>query len=83
MIVIYGAPNCGWCTKAKALAENMSLQYEYRDVSDDAFKQELKARKPDCKTIPQIWWNDNYIGGYTEFALEVENTIGGYGDGKI
>ena len=83
MIVIYGRPNCGWCVRAKILAEDMNLKYDYRDISDDALRDELKAKKPDCKTVPQIWWNDRYIGGYSEFALEVENTIGGYGDGKI
>ena len=83
MIVIYGGPDCGWCTKAKQLAEDINLKYEYRDVSDDAIKQELKERYPECKTIPQIWWHDRHIGGYSEFALEVENTIGGYGGGKI
>lgn len=83
MIVIYGGPKCEWCTRAKELAKNMNLRHEYRDVSDDSVKQELKERKPDCKTIPQIWWDDRYVGGYSEFALEIENTIGGYGDGKI
>jgi hypothetical protein len=30
--------------------------------------------KPDAETVPQIWWHDNYIGGYNEFATEIENT---------
>jgi glutaredoxin len=43
----------------------------------------MKALSPTSKTIPQIFWNGNYIGGYDAFAIEVENTIGGYGDGKV
>ena len=84
MITIYAKNNCSWCTKAKKLAEDINIRHEYRNVDTNVqFIIELSALKPDAKTLPQIWWNDRYIGGYTEFAREVENTIGGYGDGKI
>jgi glutaredoxin len=29
---------------------------------------------PNHKTIPQIWWHGIHIGGYDNFAREVENT---------
>lgn len=84
MITIYAKNNCGWCTKAKKLAEDINIQHDYRNVDTNVqFIIELSALKPDAKTLPQIWWNNRYIGGYIEFAREVENTIGGYGDGKI
>jgi glutaredoxin len=44
---------------------------------------ELSTLKPDVKTLPQIWWDNRYIGGYTDFAAEIENTMGNYGNGKI
>jgi glutaredoxin 1 len=84
MITIYSKNNCGWCTKAKELAETLGHRIEYRNVDTNVqFILELSALKPDVKTLPQIWWDDRYIGGYTDFAAEVENTIGGFGDGKI
>lgn len=84
MIVIYGTTSCTYCQKAKDLAETRGLQFEFRNMDlNEQFYVELKALKPDFKKVPQIWWDNRYIGGYTNFAEEVENTIGGYGDGKV
>lgn len=84
MITIYGTQTCKWCKAAVALAEAQGLKYEYRSVDlNEQFYIELKALKPDMKTVPQIWWDNRYIGGYSDFAQEIENTSGGYGDGKI
>lgn len=83
-VIIYSKNNCEWCTKAKKLAEDMNIDVDYRNVDDNIdFGFELMAAKPNAKTLPQIWWNNRYIGGYTEFAQEAENTIGTYGHGKI
>lgn len=74
MIVIYGKSSCGWCDKAKALAEQYRLDYEYRSVDNDEYKQQLKQMIPDVKTVPQIWWHGKHVGGYEAFAAEIENT---------
>jgi glutaredoxin len=84
MIVIYGTTHCKWCKAAVALADARGLRHEYRPIDEnEQFYIELKALKPEAKTVPQIWWDNRYIGGYTDFAQEVENTEGGFGDGKI
>lgn len=83
MIKIYGKPACPWCVKAKKLAERYGMKYEYIDIQYKEGFDELSSKLSEVKTVPQIWWHDNHIGGYEEFAIEVENTSGGYGDGKI
>ena len=84
MITIYGAEWCAWCKKAKELAEDRQLRYEWKDVEDPDVYDEMKSRIPSAKTsIPQIFWDKRHVGGYTDFAIEVENTIGGYGDGRL
>jgi glutaredoxin len=82
MIVIYGNEACVYCRKAKRLAEQYELRYEWKDTDSDFILNELKTMLPNVKTIPQIWWNGNHIGGYEDFATAVNNTIGGYGEGK-
>ena len=79
MIVIYGAPWCMWCIKAKNLAEQYQLDFVYKDVDDVEIKQQLKEKLPDTKSIPQILWHGRHIGGYEDFAREIENTLGNYG----
>jgi glutaredoxin len=84
MITIYGKDNCGYCTKAKVLAEKYSLEYEYRDIKDPDNMLELFLRNPDAKTVPQIFWDDKYIGGYNGFTTEIENLgLGNYGQGEF
>jgi glutaredoxin 3 len=84
MIVIYSINGCVFCEKAKRLAEDYKLSYvEHKIDENQAKRQELLEMIPDVKTVPQIWWNDRHIGGYTEFVSEVENTINNYGHGKL
>lgn len=84
MITIYAKNNCKWCTLAKELAENRNLPYKYLNTEKDVEHiLELMSIKPDTKTLPQIWWDGRYIGGYDDFATEIENTMGDYGNGKI
>ena len=83
MVIIYGKDRCGWCDKAKELCEDYRLDYEYRNVGHEHYLTELKEKVPDVKTVPQIYWRGKYIGGYYEFASEIQNTIGGYGENAI
>lgn len=83
MIKIYGNQYCPYCLRAKRFAESYGLKYDWLDTDEPENMKELKTLLPEFKTIPQIWWHERYVGGYTEFAAEVENTLGGFGDGKI
>jgi glutaredoxin 3 len=74
MVIIYGTEWCSYCIRAKKLVEQYQLDFQFRDVDTDEMKQQLKAILPDYKTIPQIWWHGNHIGGYDDFVCELENT---------
>lgn len=83
MITIYGSPICGWCIRSKNLAERYNLTYTWKDINEDPILKELHTLLPGASAIPQIWWHDRHIGGYEEFAAEIENTVGGHGDQKF
>lgn len=83
MLTIYGTSNCSYCDKAKALADMFSLKWEFFNLEESVdLYEELKGRIS-FKTVPQIFWHDRHIGGYDDLVVEIENTMGGYGDGKI
>jgi len=83
MIEIYGTPTCGFCLRAKRLAERYNIEFEYKDITYTNNRQELIERLgEEPKTVPQIYWHDNYVGGYNELAAEIENTRN-FGDGPI
>lgn len=79
-IKIYGKSSCPWCDKAKDLASRYGFQYEYFDIGDKQYYDELKEAVPDLKTVPQIFWDGRHVGGYSGLANEIENTLGGFGD---
>jgi glutaredoxin len=65
-VVIYSKPNCVWCDKAKELLQQNGLSYSERDVTNPTFKMELLNIIKDVRTVPQIFINDNHIGGFKE-----------------
>jgi glutaredoxin len=83
MIEIYGNVSCEWCIKAKELCKQYNLKYEYKSLDKDTVLMEFMKKFPSARTVPQITWNGKYIGGYSELAEEITNTINNYGDGKI
>lgn len=84
MITIYGTSVCSYCLRAKNLAKRYGLEHEFKNIEFDYFKKELDERVDfEYKTVPQIWWDNRYIGGYDDLTKEIENTIGGYGEGKF
>jgi glutaredoxin 1 len=75
MIKIYGRPNCGFCDRAKKLAQLHHLPHEYIDIQESAeAAAEFKNKFPDARSVPQIEWAGRHVGGYSEFHQEVENT---------
>ena len=76
MITIYGKANCGFCTKAKTLAESKMLKYEYKDVgiSKDTLNELMDRAPVPVKSVPQIFIRNEYIGGFSEFSRYIEET---------
>lgn len=69
MIKIYGKPSCTYCIRARSLCESKGLEYEYITVGKDIDADELKELCPvPVRSVPQIFDNEDYIGGFNEFT---------------
>ena len=67
MVEIWGRNNCSWCTAAKNLCEKMGYEYNYNTLNTAEEHIDLADRMgADFKTVPQIFMDDRYIGGYEE-----------------
>jgi len=74
MIEIYGKPQCPYCEQAKALCEQMKLEYVYKSMGTDLIREELLEMFPEARTVPQIIINGTKIGGYNELVKYIEET---------
>ena len=65
-IIIYTTKTCGYCYLAKNLLKKYSLKYTEIDVSNNIIKNEMIRKSSGIKTVPQIFFNNNRIGGFYE-----------------
>ena len=76
-ILIYTGPSCNFCDAAKRLLERNKLKFNEIDVSSgENIRDEMIKKSNGQRTIPQIFFDDHHVGGYTELrALEKENKL--------
>ena len=69
--IVWSKPACGYCVKAKNLLQAKGIEYEERNIAEGWKIQDLLEAAPNAKTMPQIWLDDKYVGGY----LELEDAL--------
>ncbi|NLJ92867.1 MAG: GrxA family glutaredoxin [Aeromonadales bacterium] len=82
-VVIFGRPGCPFCVRAKELAEKLStdredVKYRYIDIHEEGISREDLEKtvgKP-VETVPQIFIDQEHIGGYTEFEAYAKANLG-------
>ncbi len=76
-ITMYTGPRCGYCEAAKRLLTRNNAPYNEIDISKvDGAMDEMIKKANGRRTIPQIFFDEQHIGGYDEVrALEKENKL--------
>ena len=65
--VVWSKDSCPFCVQAKALLKQKNIEFEERNINQgDWTKEQLLEAVPTARTLPQIFLDDNYIGGFTE-----------------
>lgn len=68
-VEIYTQWGCGYCTRAKALLDAKGVAYTEFDVTmDSRRKAEMVARKPDARTVPQVFVDGTAYGGSDDLS---------------
>jgi glutaredoxin 3 len=71
-IDIYTKFGCGYCYRAKQLLDKKGAEYSEHDITmGGPKKDEMLARAPTARTVPQIFIGETHVGGSDELsALE-------------
>lgn len=70
--VIWSKNNCPFCDQAKKLLDLRAIAYEERNINDGYDKEDLLAAVPGARTLPQIFLDDRYVGGFNELKQHLE-----------
>ena len=66
-IELYTNRGCGACVNAKRLLDSKKVEYEEKRLgSSKRIDAEFRIRTNGSKTIPQIFINNEWIGGFEE-----------------
>lgn len=72
MYYIITRENCRYCDKAKALLKERGDSYEAYLYTDHPMIKKLMIRAG-LDTVPQIWYNGSYVGGYSDLVEYVKH----------
>jgi glutaredoxin 3 len=67
-VIIYTTDSCVYCRLAKELLNTKHLAFEEIRIDLDSAKRDEMMRLTNRRTVPQIFINDQAIGGYDDLA---------------
>jgi len=68
---IWSKEQCNFCDQAKALLTAKGITYEERKIGDGWTKEQLLEAVPAARSVPQIFLDQEYIGGFTELRKKL------------
>ena len=72
--VVWSKDQCAFCVQAKALLESKGIEYEERNIMHGTWSREqLLEAVPGARTVPQIFLDDELVGGFTELKQRLTN----------
>jgi glutaredoxin 3 len=67
-IKVYTKKNCSYCVSAKSWLKQRRYVFEEINLDDPAILQEFRQKYPELRTVPQIFIEDEIIGGFTDLV---------------
>ena len=64
--IVWSKNRCPYCTQAKALLESRGIEFEERNIEDGWDKEDLLAAVPTARTLPQVFLDEELVGGFNE-----------------
>ena len=76
-VIIYTSSLCGFCYKAKSLLKRKNILFDEINVDINYEKKKEMINRSNGRTsVPQIFFDDQHIGGYDElYKLDQENGL--------
>ena len=67
-VEVYSKEQCPFCDRAKSLLQAKGIAYQEIDITDDEVRTIEMMQRSQQRTVPQIFIEDESIGGYDQLA---------------
>jgi glutaredoxin 3 len=64
--IIWTKDLCNYCTAAKSLMNVKGIDFEEKKIGGGYTREQLLEAVPNARTVPQIFLDGKYVGGFTE-----------------
>ena len=71
--VVWSKDNCPYCDQAKALLKMKGIAFEEKKIGDGYTKEDLLEAVPTARTVPQIFLDEELIGGFSELKSKLNS----------
>jgi glutaredoxin len=69
--IVWSKNGCPFCDRAKNLLKSKNIEFEERNIEKDWSKEQLIEAVPNARTLPQIFLDDQLVGGFTELRAHL------------
>lgn len=69
--IVWSKDNCTFCDQAKALLEQRNIAYEEKKIGYGFSREDLLEAVPTARTLPQIFLDEELVGGFTELRKKL------------
>jgi len=70
--IVWSKNACPFCDQAKNLLKLKGIEFEERNISTDWTREQLLEAVPNARTVPQIFLDQQLIGGFTELRKHLQ-----------
>lgn len=71
--IVWSKHHCPYCDQAKALLKMKGVEIEERNINENWTKEQLLEAVSTARTVPQIFLDEEYIGGFQELKRYFES----------
>lgn len=72
-VTIYTTSTCPYCKMAKELLQSRGYDYEEKQLEFGSEQLENLIKKTHHRTVPQIFFDEEFIGGYDDLVKYLDN----------
>lgn len=70
--IVWSKDMCPYCDQAKALLKQKGIEFEERKIGSGYTREQLLEAVPNARTVPQIFLDEQHIGGFTELKAKFD-----------